>query len=90
MTRHHHLFPALCMIFVVICSAVTDAVTMQDLCRRAEAMKQEEPKKFSCVIDMIYRDQLGEYTLYDISRADPRAVFKAMQLTTGHSFENLV
>lgn len=69
---------------------LVSAVTMNQLCDRARAIKAIEPRKFSCVIDIVYRDQTGEYNTYDISGADPRAVFRNMQLTNEHSFQNLV
>ena len=75
--------------FVLFVPSVS-AVTMNQLCDRARAIKAIEPRRFSCVIDIVYRDQTGEYNTYDISGADPRAVFRNMQLTNEHSFQNLV
>ena len=73
-----------------VASLSVAAVTMNQLCERAMAIKAIEPRRFSCVIDIVYRDQTGEYTTFDISAADPRAVFRNMHLTNGHSFQNLV
>ena len=78
-----------CVIWCVCIDSLI-AVNMQQLCTRAAAMKQEDPRRLACVIDLIYRDQIGIYNDDDISKADPLSVFTAMQLTTGHSWQNLI
>ena len=77
------------IVLVYFCTTVM-AVDMQQLCARASAIQREDHRRFACVIDLIYRDQIGAYNEYDISMYDPLVVFTSMQLTTGHSFQNLV
>lgn len=78
---------ALCLLGV---STFASAISMHQLCSRAEAIKAEEPQRFSCVIDLIYRDQTGSRTTFDIAAAEPRAIFYTMHLTNHDSFQNLV
>lgn len=75
---------------VLLFSSAVVAINMQQLCERAANIKAIEPRRFSCVVDLIHRHQTGSYKQYDVSVAEPLSVFESMNLTPGHSFQNLV
>lgn len=71
-------------------AASVQAVTMIQLHTHALALQREDPHKLQWVVDMMWREHMGYLSPRPIAMDQPREIMESLEMTGGHSLQNLV